>query len=35
MKKILIVSGTRSEAIKMAPLVRELKMEHGAWRIEH
>jgi len=29
MKKILIVFGTRPEAIKMAPLVKKLKMENG------
>jgi len=35
MKKILLVFGTRPEAIKMAPLVRELKMENGELRIEN
>ena len=29
MKKILLVFGTRPEAIKMAPLVRKLKMDNG------
>ena len=29
MKKILLVFGTRPEAIKMCPLVNELKSRHG------
>ena len=34
MKKILLVFGTRPEAIKMAPLVRELKMENKELSID-
>ncbi len=33
-KKILLVFGTRPEAIKMAPLVRKLKMDNGEWKIK-
>lgn len=29
MKKVLVVFGTRPEAIKMCPLVRELKMRNN------
>jgi len=35
MKKILIVFGTRPEAIKMAPLVKKLKMENGELKIDN
>jgi len=33
MKKIQLVFGTRPEAIKMAPLVRELKMETREYKV--
>ena len=35
MKKILIVFGTRPEAIKMAPIINQLRMYNGEWRIEN
>ena len=34
MKKILIVFGTRPEAIKMAPVVKELKNRKERWTVE-
>ena len=33
MKKILLIFGTRPEAIKMAPLVGKLRIENGEWKI--
>ena len=33
MKKILVVFGTRPEAIKMAPVVKQLRIDNGKWRI--
>ena len=35
MKKVLIVFGTRPEAIKMAPIINQLRMYNGEWRIEN
>jgi UDP-N-acetylglucosamine 2-epimerase (non-hydrolysing) len=35
LKKVLLVFGTRPEAIKMAPLVKELKMDNGKLRIKN
>ena len=34
MKKILIVFRTRPEAIKMAPVIKQLKMENEKWKIK-
>lgn len=34
MKKILIVFGTRPEAIKMAPVVKEFKKHHDSFKVE-
>jgi len=33
MKKVLLVFGTRPEAIKMAPLVKKLKMKNEEWKV--
>ena len=33
MKKILVVFGTRPEAIKMAPVVKQLRIDNEKWRI--
>jgi UDP-N-acetylglucosamine 2-epimerase (non-hydrolysing) len=34
MKKFLIVFGTRPEAIKMAPVIKQLQMENEKWKIK-
>ena len=33
MKKVMLVFGTRPEAIKMAPLVKEFQKQPNGWKL--